>query len=31
VLFEEHLDPLAEVDHSVTDRLIHRYQSGWHS
>ncbi len=27
VLFEEHLDPLAEVDHSVTDRLIHRYQS----
>ncbi len=27
ILAEEHLDPLAEVDHSVTDRLIHRYQS----
>lgn len=24
---QEYLDPLAEVDHSVTDRLIHRYPS----
>ena len=27
VLAEEHIDPLSEVDHSVTERLIHRYQS----
>ncbi len=26
-LMEEHIDPLAEVDHTVTKRLIHRYPS----
>lgn len=26
-LQDEHIDPLAEVDHSVTSRLIHRYSS----